>query len=194
MPDYQSSGYVPILHSPGINDEFDKNMDPAKANILSLFPMILVQPYEQGMHLFVYSKTLNRKRGDLNYYGINKSITLKAEEDNAEGNYLMPSSICHEFQKFRMRIERQYMNKKPVLQLRRKFLLSKGKNSVLKGDDLSVKIFIENTGNKVVENIEIKMPIPSMAVNANDERIKDDEYFYIFLNHVPKWFTSERQI
>ena len=73
------------------------------------------------------------------------------------------------------------MNKKPVLQLRRKFLLSKGKNSVLKGDDLSVKIFIENTGNKVAENIEIKMPIPSMAVNANDERIKDDEYFYIFL-------------
>ena len=41
MPDYQSP-YMPILHS-GINDEFDKNMDPAKANILSLFPMILVQ-------------------------------------------------------------------------------------------------------------------------------------------------------
>ena len=79
LPEYQSTGYVPLLHTPGIQNDSDKNLGLGNAEILSLHPMILVQPYEQGMHLFIYSKTLNRKRGNLNYLGINKSKKLEAE-------------------------------------------------------------------------------------------------------------------
>ena len=184
LPNYQSTGYVPLLHTPGIQNDSDKSPVLGKVEILSLHPMISVQPYEQGMHLFIYSKTLNRKRGNLNYLGINKSIVLEAKEkDDSEGEYLSARSICHEFSKFRIRVEKEDLleQKKPVLQLRRKFKLSKGKDSVLKEDELSVKVTIENTGNNTAENVQIKMPIPLMAVAADDPRVKDDG-FNIYLD------------
>jgi len=186
LPNYQSTGYVPLLHTPGIQNDSDKSPDLGKkVEILSLNPMISVQPYEQGMHLFIYSKTLNRKRGNLNYLGINKSVELKTNEkkDDSEGEYLSARSICHEFSKFRIRAEKEDLldQKKPVLQLRRKFILSKGKDSVLKEDELSVKVTIENTGNNTAENVQIKMPIPLMAVAADDPRVKDDA-FKIYLD------------
>ena len=74
LPNYQNAGYVPLLHTPAIKSDFDKNLQSGKVEILSLYPMILVQSYEEGMHLFIYSKTLNRKRGNLNYLGINQCL------------------------------------------------------------------------------------------------------------------------
>jgi hypothetical protein len=196
LPNYQSTGYVPLLHTPAIKDDFDKNLDSGKVDILPLYPMILVQSYEEGMHLFIYSKTLNRKHGNLNYLGINKSIVLKAGEENSEGEYLAPSSVCHEFDKFRMRVERLDLldQKKPNLQLRRKFILSKGKDSVLKEDELSVKVAIENTGNNTAENVQIKMPIPLMAVAADDTRVKDDGYFNIYLESLSQGATHSETL
>ena len=62
----------------------------------------------------------------------------KTEEDNAEGNYLMPSSICHEFQNLEWTEREDPLNKPFCTEA--KIFTFKGKNSALKGDDLSVKI------------------------------------------------------
>jgi len=197
FPDYQSTGYVPLLHTPGIQNDTDKSPDLGKVEILSLHPMISVQPYEKGMHLFIYSKTLNRKRGDLNYLGINKSIVLEAKEkDDSVGEYLSSRSICHEFSKFRIRVEKEDLleQKKPILQLIRKFILSKGKDSVLKEDELSVRVTIENTGNNTAENVQIKMPIPLMAVATDDTRVKDDGFFNIYLESLSQGATHSETL
>ncbi len=124
---------------------------------LCLNPMIVANPTSKensDTKLFLYSKTANKKLGNLHYLAIDSSRDFVFDDNQIQGKFFSPSLICEEFQAFRIVVEDPSLHdqKKPELSILRTLKT----DFISKNDLLEMTLKIKNSGEAIAENMEIK--------------------------------------
>ena len=125
---------------------------------LCLNPMIVANPTSSenpDIKLFLYSKTNNKKLGNLHYLAIDSSRDFNFDVTEIIGDYFTPAEICEEFQSFRIVVEDPSLHdqKKPELNISRTLK----SDFISKNDLIEMSLKIKNAGEAIAENLEIKL-------------------------------------
>jgi hypothetical protein len=149
---------------------------------LLLDPMILSYSAvaDSETTTYVYNKSINDK-GDLHYYNHRKTIDLRSEVQDGEGNHRGQNELCRSFRKFRLHFEDEDEQKriKPKITVLRSF------PPIAKvGDEIGIKLTLENTGKADAEDLRflyadstVPFSYPNEGGNKNElfEPIKEEQ-------------------
>ena len=130
---------------------------------LPLHPFMICRSYEGATSLFLYSKTLNRKSGDLHYIGLNKSLDLDAANDDSESQTLSSKAICEDFSGCRVKLESEELlaQIKPSLLVERVFRFPGERQTIQKNDEIEMLLTVKNTGDASANDASIVFPLPA---------------------------------
>jgi len=128
---------------------------------LCLNPMLVAHPIStenKEVKLFLYSKTSNKKLGNLHYLSLDSSRDFTFDNTELIGDYLTAAQICEEFQSFRIYTEDPSLHdqKKPVLAINRKL----SNDFISNNEILEIQLLIKNEGDATAENVKITMNYP----------------------------------
>lgn len=166
----------------GSVDELDKyrpylfNVSSGKS--LALSPMVVVYPQSEearDMSIFVYSKTLNKKTGDLHFSNWDSSKDFAAQEKDAPGDFFAPDQICKEFKSFRVYVEDESLvyQQQPSFTIERKF-----KDSILsKGEIAGLSVSIKNDGDADAEDVKAIFDFPRegfVRIDSDEKELEQD--------------------
>lgn len=132
-----------------------------KNTSLCLNPMIqasYVSKENKDIKLFVYSKTTNKKLGNIHFISIDSSRDFNVDDNDLIGDFFTGAEICEEFQAFRIQIEDPSLHdqKKPALNITRLF-----KNDFISKEDLvEINLNIKNEGESGADDVRISFNYP----------------------------------
>ena len=137
---------------------------------LCLNPMLVAHPISsenKEVKLFLYSKTTNKKLGNLHYLSLDSSKDFTVDNTELIGDYLTSAEICEEFQSFRIYVEDPSLHdqKKPVLAISRKL----SNDFISNNDLLEMQLLIKNEGDSTAETVNITMNYPNGNFNLCDK-------------------------
>ena len=129
---------------------------------LCLNPMLIAHPVSKEnneINLFLYSKTTNKKLGNLHYLSLDSSKDFTVDNTENLGDFLTSSEICEEFQSFRIYVEDPSLHdqKKPIIAISRKL----SNDFISNNDLLEMQLIIKNEGDSTAENVNIILNYPS---------------------------------
>jgi uncharacterized repeat protein (TIGR01451 family) len=143
---------------------------------LDLSPMAISHPESDEIldtSIFIYSKTLSKKAGNLHYLNWKCSKDFIAEQNIAPGEFITPDQLCKEFKSFRIYVEDEslvYQNQ-PSIMIERKFresVLSKGENAIM-------SVSIKNVGDADAENVNAILDYPQegfLRINSDEKEME----------------------
>ena len=137
---------------------------------LPLLPMIVCHPQSdetKDIRAFVYSKTLNKKTGNLHYSSWESSKDFESGGKTAPGDFLSPSQICREFEAFRAYVEDPSLvyQKQPSISIERAF----GSSTIGVGETAALRITIKNEGDADALDVSGVLNFPAEGFLLVDE-------------------------
>jgi len=138
--------------------------------VLPLSPMIVSHPVtdeSRDLKAFVYSKTLNKKTGNLHYSGWESSKDFESDRKTASGDFFSPEQICREFEAFRVYVEDSALvhQKQPSINVERTFESS----TVGVGETVVLSVAIKNEGDAEAVDLEGVLNFPREGFVVVDE-------------------------
>ena len=138
---------------------------------LPLSPMIVAHPLTDetgGLKTFVYSKTLNKKTGNLHYSGWASSKDFESDKKTSSGDFSSPEQICREFEAFRVYVEDSTLihQKQPSINVERTFESS----TVGVGETAVIHVAVKNEGDADAFDLNGIMNFPMEGFTAIDEK------------------------
>lgn len=145
---------------------------------ISLSPMLVVYPTSQDtqdMNLFIYSKTLNKKTGDLHFSNWESSCIFYSHGNEIDGYFLSQEKICTNFKKFRIYVEDDSLvhQPQPSIIIGRQF-----KEKILSIGELStLKVSLKNEGDCDANNVNLIFDFPRegfASIDTEGNEFKQD--------------------
>jgi hypothetical protein len=140
-----------ILTVEGISEELEAYrpylFNMKSRGVLPLSPMIVSHPLtdeSRVLKTFVYSKTLNKKTGNLHYSGWESSKDFESGIKTASGDFFSSEQICREFEAFRVYVEDSALvhQKQPSINVERTFESS----TIGVGETVVLSVAVKNEG------------------------------------------------
>ena len=137
---------------------------------LSLLPMIVCHPQSnetRDIRAFVYSKTLNKKAGNLHYSSWESSKDFESGDKTAPGDFFSPAQICQKFEAFRVYVEDPALvyQKQPSISMKRAFESS----TIGVGETAALRITIKNEGDADALDVSGVLNFPAEGFLLVDE-------------------------
>ena len=146
-----------------------------RGTFLSLSPMLTCYPKDEDSgesRLFVYSKTLNKKKGNLHYYNYDGSWDFYPDKIKPLRGFPAQSSLCTSFSDFRIHVEREdLLNQKQPSLIVERCLINK---TCSLGDDVVHILFsIKNDGDATAGEIKTVFDFPRQSFDLVDHEYQD---------------------